>query len=142
MIEDVKNLITVSNDINDGVIINSDIDEYILKLAKFSTIIPYYSNCKLKGFIAYYANDELRKEAYLSMIIIDKFSRGEGLGKLLLESSICDLSQRGFVKYKLEVLKSNAKAYQMYKKYGFVIEEDRGKLWMMVLNIDINNRIG
>jgi ribosomal protein S18 acetylase RimI-like enzyme len=135
MIEDIKNLILSHNDVNDGVLINYNIDEFVLKLGKYATILTYYSKSQLKGFIAYYSNDIINRNAYLTMIIIDKGNRGEGLGKLLLKSSISDLIHRGFHNYKLEVLKNNTKALKMYQKYGFVIEEDRGDLWLMNLNI-------
>lgn len=140
MIEDIKNLILSHNDVNDGVLINIDVDEYVLKLCKFATILPYYSNSVLKGFIAYYSNDVINGNAYLTMIIIDKASRGEGLGKLLLQSSILDLFHRGFRNYKLEVLKNNKMAFTIYQKYGFVIEEDRGELWLMNLNLKHANK--
>ena len=135
MIEDIKFLIEKHNDVSEGVIIKIGINDYILKIANFATVIPYYNNSNLKGFIAYYANDKLKKNAYLTMIIIDNESRGEGLGKLLLESSISDLVQQGFINYKLEVLKSNYKAIKMYEKFGFKIEEDRLELWLMNLKL-------
>lgn len=135
MIADVKKLIEKHNDVSDGVYIKTDIDDYILKLANYATILPYYNNSRLKGFIAYYANDILKQDAYLTMIIIDKEARGEGLGNLLLQSTIFDLVQRGFKNYRLEVLKHNTKAIKMYEKFGFIIEEDRTDMWMMNLKL-------
>jgi ribosomal protein S18 acetylase RimI-like enzyme len=136
MTEDIKNLILLNNG-TDGILINQDIDEYISKLAKFSTILPYYTGSVLKGFIAYYCNDDLKENSFLTMILIDKSARGEGIGKLLLECSIIDLLQKGFKNYKLEVLKENERAFNMYQKFGFNIEENRGKLWL--LNLNLNN---
>jgi ribosomal protein S18 acetylase RimI-like enzyme len=135
MIEDVRKLIKTHNDVSDGVLIKMDVDDYVNKIVKFAIIINYYTDSKLTGFIAYYANDGLKKNAYLTLILIDNSFRGLGLGKLLLESSISDLSRRGFLTYKLEVLKSNSKAIKMYEKCGFTVEEDRGDLWLLNLNL-------
>ena len=135
MIEDLKKIIEANNNINDDLLIKKDIDEYLLKLNKFATILTYYSKSKLIGFIAYYSNEILNRNAYLTLVIIDKDFRGEGIAKLLLESSISDIINRGFIHYKLEVLKTNIIAIKFYKKYGFSIEEDRGDLWLMNLNL-------
>lgn len=135
MIEDVRKLIKTHNNVSDGVLIKMDVDDYVNKIVKFAIIINYYTDSKLTGFIAYYANDGLKKNAYLTLILIDNSSRGSGLGKLLLESSISDLSKRGFSTYKLEVLKNNTKALKMYEKFGFTVEEDRGDMWLLNLNL-------
>jgi ribosomal protein S18 acetylase RimI-like enzyme len=137
MITDIKKLLKTNNNMSDGVLIKSDINEYIIKLTKNAIIIPYYSESDLKGFIAYCANDLSRQDGYLSMIIIDKTARGDGLGKLMLQTSIFDLIKRGFVNYKLEVLKLNTNALKLYENFGFVIEEDRGDKWLM--NLKLNN---
>lgn len=136
MIADIRKLIISHNNIEDGVQINCDIDEYVSKIYNKATILPYYSESKLKGFIAYYSNDISKKNAYLTMIIVDRVSQGVGIGKFLLESSMSDLKNRGFNYYKLEVLKKNEKAFLLYQKYGFIIEEDRGDLWLMSLNFN------
>lgn len=141
MIKDVENLILSHNNLSGKSLVKGDIDEYVLKLSKYATIIPYYVSSNLKGFIAYYCNDLLKNTAYLTLIVIEEGSRGQGIGKLLLESSISDLINRGFKTYKLEVLKHNAKALELYCQYGFIIEEDRDDIWLMKLNLknDFNN---
>jgi ribosomal protein S18 acetylase RimI-like enzyme len=136
MIAEIKKLIVSNNATKKGIQITCDIDEYVSKIHNYATILPYYSASQLKGFIAYYSNDVSQNTAYLTMIIIDAAFQGEGLGKLLLESSISDLKYRGFFNYRLEVLKENKKALSMYIKYGFTIQEDRGSLWLMNLNLN------
>jgi ribosomal protein S18 acetylase RimI-like enzyme len=135
MIKDIKKLIVKHNDTRDGILIRIELDQYVLKLVKLATILPYYSNSTLKGFIAYYANDPSKVDGYLTIILIDKDQRGQGIGKLLMEYSIIDLKNKGFKNYKLEVLKNNSRALNMYKNYGFKIQEDRGDLWLMNLKL-------
>jgi len=138
MKEDLKKIILSQKDQNDEFLINYDVDEYIAKLWEFATIIPYYNCSKLKGFIAYYSNDFTDWNAYLTIIVIDKSFRGEGIGELILRSSISDLINRGFKNYRLEVSKTNSKAITLYKKNGFQIEKDMGESWLMNLNLDKN----
>lgn len=134
MMNDCRELILKHNDPKEGIYILYDIDFYIEKIQKNAVIQTYYDENQLKGFIAYYAND-LLKNAYLTMILIDKVDQGKKLGKLLLECSIQDLKNRGFITYSLEVLKINQRAISFYTKYGFEIAENRGDLWLMKLNL-------
>ena len=138
MKDDLKKIILSQDDIIAEITKKYDVEEYLSKLSKHAKILPYYSGSFLKGFIAYYLNDILKENAYLTIIIIDKDSRDKGLGKLLLESSISDLINRGFKSYRLEVLKKNEKALAFYKKYGFEIEKDLGNSYLMNLNLEEN----
>jgi len=137
MISDVKELILNHNNSKDGIYIPYDVDDFINKIKRYAVIQTYYNENDLKGFIAYYANDPF-KNAFLTMLLIDKNCQGEKLGKLLLESSIQDLKNRDFNNYGLEVLKQNQRAILFYEKFGFKKEEDRGDLWLMRLNLNDN----
>lgn len=116
---------------NNGILIPIPIDEYVDKIFNCATILPYLFVGELKGFIAYYNNDESKRKAFLTMILVDKGFQGRGLGKRLLEFSINDVSQSGFEFYGLEVLKDNENAIALYTKFGFEKKEDRGELWYM-----------
>jgi ribosomal protein S18 acetylase RimI-like enzyme len=135
MMNDISNLILENIGIENGIVIETNLEEYIFKLKKFATIIPYYRFSKLIGFVAYYSNNSEIGDAFLTMIVIDKVYRGEGIGKLLLESSIADLSYRGFKNYRLKVLKTNINAIRIYKKMGFLISKEIGEHFEMNLNI-------
>jgi ribosomal protein S18 acetylase RimI-like enzyme len=130
MIDDLKQIILKHNNLDEGIYIPSNLDIYLQKIIKHAVVIPYYSKGSLEGFIAYYANNP-NKSAFLTMILVDRFSQGQKIGKLLLESSINDLKNNGFLTYSLEVLKHNSKAMLFYQKYGFKIIEDRNNLWLM-----------
>ena len=124
-------LIKKHNSKTNGIFIPMDLDAYVDKIIKHSTIVPYFLLGELKGFISYYNNDEIKKNAFLTMILISKEYQGTGIGKLLLELSIKDLEKKGFKYYSLEVLKNNTSAIAFYTSYGFIQIEDRDQLWLM-----------
>lgn len=129
-----QELIQILNDHNskgDGIYIPTDIEKYVEKLLNNATIVPYIENNSIQAFIAYYKNDHLLENSFLTMLLVSKKVQGKGLGRMLLELSIKDVENNGFKKYKLEVLKDNAKAKALYEKYGFVITENRGEIWLM-----------
>lgn len=49
--------------------------------------------------------------------------RGMGFGKLLLEEAICQLSERGVMKFSLSVSANNENALHLYQQFGFVVQE-------------------
>ncbi len=135
MKSDLKKLILSHDEISSEIEKKYNLDSYIDKLSEFATIIPYFNGNLLKGFIAYYSNDISKTDAFLTIIITDKESKGEGIGRLLLQSSISDLTYRGFTNYRLEVLKGNERAIALYQKFGFQIEKDNGYSYVMNLNL-------
>lgn len=136
MEKELKKLLEENNSQKNGIYIPLPIDEYVGKIYLHSTIIPYIVQGELKGFISYYNNDSTTTNAYLTMLLVATECHGQGVGKLLLNSSIQDLKRRGFRNYSLEVLKDNEKAGKLYSDYGFSISEDRGNLWLMTKNLE------
>ena len=135
MIDDIKKLILSHSEVVNVISQRANLEDYISKLYGFATILPYYKGSKLKGFIAYYSNDPQKENAFLSILIIDKESAGEGLAKLLLECSVSDLINQGFKNYRLEVLKENSRAIGLYEKFGFTIENESENTYSMILRI-------
>ena len=135
MKDDLRDLIYSQEQLAKSIQNKIDIEEYISKLISFATIIPFYTGSVLKAFVAYYSNDHLKQNAFLTLIVVEEKSRGEGLGKLLLETSINDLISKGFKNYRLEVEKSNEKALELYKKYGFQIVEVTKESYFMNLDL-------
>lgn len=114
--------------------IEGSVDQYIDKILKHATIINYYSANSLVGFIAYYNNDYENRIAFLSMLVVKHDYIGKGIGALMLESSLKDLSNKNFKKYRLEVLKKS-KAIEFYKSFDFEIEEEKENSFIMIKNI-------
>ncbi|MBM3430572.1 MAG: GNAT family N-acetyltransferase [Bacteroidetes bacterium] len=137
MKDEIYNLISSHNNLIDGIYIPHDLDVYVEKLVNKAIILTYHDACELKGFVAFYANNP-NGEAFLSMILVHKNSQGNNIGKLLLESSIMVLRNKNILNYSLEVLKQNLKAIELYKNFGFQIEEDKENFWRMKLILNDN----
>ncbi len=136
MTNQISELLTNSNLSEIGIEIPLPIDEYVTKIYENATIIPYFGQSSLNGFISYYNNDPAKLNAFLTMLFVADHYQGNGIGKLLLNTSIADLKRKGFVNYSLEVLKTNQKAIDLYRKFGFEVQEDRGKLWLMSMALN------
>lgn len=105
---------------------------YASKLLGNAELICHYSNSKLVGCIAFYANDDSKNLAFISFIGIHQDYRSIGLGKILLDGSISYLKRKNFKLYGLEVISENSNAINFYLQQGFVHEENRGdKIYMI-----------
>lgn len=122
----IISLLTKLNNIYDGKLITINIDEYVKKIIDKASIITIYNCGNLQGFIAYYENDTKKDTAYLTMIAIDPEIQGMGYGENLIKLSIENLKNKGFKKFKLEVLSNNKKAISLYEYLGFLKKQDNG----------------
>lgn len=130
--KEIKNLISLA----ESAIVNiSDIDGYVQKILKYSSIISIIEEGKLHGFISYYNNDPEQKNAFLTLIAVHPDFQGKGIGKKLISFSLTDLKQKKFKNYSLEVLKHNTAAISLYENFGFKIKEDRDQVWLMNLEL-------
>ncbi len=130
-----KELIEFLNTLNEefsGKLFQQDTTMYASKLLENAELICHYSNSKLVGLIAFYANDKEANSAFISFIGIHQEYRNLGLGKILLDSSISYLKRMNFKFYGLEVISENSNAINFYLQQGFVHEENRGdKIYMI-----------
>ncbi|WP_062622727.1 GNAT family N-acetyltransferase [Aequorivita aquimaris] len=130
MRSELFNLIKKYNYPEKGLLIQSDLIEYVDKILKNATILTYQQN-GLKAFIAFYCNDIINYNAYLSLILLDEEVKGKGVGKFLLSTSIKILKKKGFKNYGLEVLKNNDKAIKLYQSSGFEIVNENHLFYKM-----------
>lgn len=130
-----KELIDFLNTLNgefSGNLFHQDTAMYANKLLDKAELFCHYSNSKLVGCIAFYANDKEGNLAFISFIGIHHEYRSLGLGKILLNSSISYLKRMNFKFYGLEVISENSNAINFYLQQGFVHEENRGdKVYMI-----------
>jgi ribosomal protein S18 acetylase RimI-like enzyme len=136
MKNDLLDLISKYNNIENGLRINVPIEEYINKLLEFSTLITYQESHQIMGFIAYYKNDPEKKDSFLTMLLIDETSRNKKIGQKLLDFALSDVSNSNFKIMNLEVLKSNNRAIEFYKKNKFKIQSENGEFYKMSLCLD------
>lgn len=68
------------------------------------------------GYTCMYISFE---EGEITNVAIEEKSRGRGLSKALMETTIAEAKKRGVTRIVLEVRKSNAPAIGLYEKMGF-----------------------
>ncbi|MDU8885483.1 N-acetyltransferase [Yeosuana sp. MJ-SS3] len=131
MRQQIVGLLEELNSVNNGYFVETDINDYVDKILKKAVLIEVDKSGILVGFIAYYANDIASETAYLTMLAVKPLYQNEGYGKHLLDLSIKDIRDKGFVKYGLEVLKNNFQAFKFYENQGFKTIKSRGDFLYM-----------
>lgn len=103
-----------------------DIYQYIDKILKNGYGIIYKDNKKIVATILFYANDIKSKEAYISLIGVDKKYRRMHLANNLLDEALKIIVENGCRKVKLYTHKTNDGAKKMYVNKGFeLVDSDR-----------------
>lgn len=97
-----------------------NIRTYAEKLSKNATVDIISSEDKIIGFSAYYCNDVLTKQAFLTQIAVSGTYRGLQIGSVLLEYCIETSKQKGMEKLICEVDDTNSVAIKFYERHGFV----------------------
>lgn len=126
MKEELLSLLQVLNEDMEGKLIQIGLENYVDKIIENATLITIYKNRELQGFIAFYANDLQKENAFLTMLAVKKEKKNMGYGKILLELSIKELTKMGFRKYSLEVYYKNHLAINLYEKYDFKEVNQKG----------------
>jgi len=133
---EIEDLIRQEQKIQLGSFIGSvDIDEYLSKIKNNADIVTFYSKGKCVGFIAFYCNDEKTKQAFITLVLIEKNHRGMGLSSILMDGVVKIIKKRGFKSCKLEVKKNNMPAIKLYSKHGFKVIDDLDIKHIMDLDI-------
>ena len=113
-----------------GLHIKVEIEKYVSKLQENATILFINEN-GIKAFAAFYCNEPTKNTAFLSLILVDEKTQGIGYGSFLLNNSIELLQRKGFKSYNLEVLKTNQKAIDFYKKFNFKVVQENELFFIM-----------
>ena len=118
-------LCALSNDLFNQSINNPCILQSLAKkYAQNATVFVAYVNEEPKGLCAFYANDNVTKIAFLSMIVVAKGEQGKGIGKELICRMIKHCISNGMTQLKLEVANTNYSAIRFYEKQGFAVEKE------------------
>lgn len=103
-----------------------NIEEYTKKVLKNGLAIVAEKDNKIIGILLMYANNTLTKEAYISLIGVDKLYRHQHVATKLLEEGINIAKNNDMETIKLYTHKKNINAQKMYEKNNFVqVESDR-----------------
>lgn len=112
----------IDNDFNPILSAKISLDDYAKKLNSNANFILAISDNKIVGITAYYANDLLKKQSYLSIIGILKGYRGEGIANLMMKKLVLHLKNKGFEKLSLETWQGSI-AQDFYLKNNFIERE-------------------
>ena len=97
----------------------NEVDKYLLKIDTYSIFERYYVEKKLSGFISFYCNNDETKEAFITLVLVNKKYRGMKIAQKLLTRVISRVKAKGFTKCSLEVKIANENAIHIYKTVGF-----------------------
>lgn len=70
-----------------------------------------------------------RYRASISLFAVDARSRGQGIGSKLLDSFRTRCYMEGYSEVQLEIRTTNSRAFEFYKRKGFVVTEELPSLY-------------
>ena len=94
------------------------------KLASKANNIVLLNDGRCVAFSSFYCNDLNKKVGYISMLAVYPGFERKGYASIMLEEIFREMKNCGMRYVKLEVLKDNIAAINLYKKYGFTICEN------------------
>ena len=109
--------------------------EYSEKLIRNSIMICTRENKKIRGLLAFYANDRTIDYAYISLICVSKGWERKGIGTRLINECILYVRKKGYNSIKLEVNMKNQNAFIFYTKLGFQTEKQNPSSHFMAKSI-------
>lgn len=92
---------------------------YLQKLVTFGEVHAVYEDGRPRGFIGFYANDNITRQAYLSFLVVDSSLRGKGCGASLVERFIDVCRAAEMRSIELNVAVFNHAAIDFYSRFGF-----------------------
>ncbi|MDI5934146.1 GNAT family N-acetyltransferase [Halomonas kalidii] len=136
MNEDIKSLLVSERGVRvEDYLSVDDVDKYVDKVSRLAEILTHYEGGKLTGCIAYYCNDLIERNVFVSLIIVTPDSRGKGLADMLLDAVILLARKRGMKKVRLEVKRENGRALRFYEKRGFSVKEELRESYALELSM-------
>ena len=136
MKQELIDIVNRQNSLMAGRFIDKPVVPYIEKILNFAILVTYHSQGQLAGFIAYYCNDLDNKIAFLTLLCVRPEFVGKGIGQYLLNCSIEDVKNKGFVSFQLEVNKDNQPAFHLYKRAGFEVISFDKRQFLMKKNLN------
>ncbi len=94
-----------------------DVDSWVNKLYN-NAAIDYYTSTDFLGLAAYYCNDHISKQAFLSLIFISPEYAHKGIGSMIIEGVLNTCKAKGMKLLILECNKENLRAIKFYSGLG------------------------
>lgn len=104
-----------------------NVDNYVNKIKNKAELVAHIVEGVCVGFIAFYANDEAKENAFITMVMIRSDMRGRKIAGSLLTAVLENLKSRGFKFCNLEVKENNVNAIKLYERLGFKIKNKKLK---------------
>lgn len=95
------------------------LENYLSKIDSQSTFERYYVNDVLAGFVSFYCNNKDKKQAFITLVLVDKNYRGMNIAYKMVSNVIDIVKRNGFAECSLEVKVENKNAIYLYNKLGF-----------------------
>jgi ribosomal protein S18 acetylase RimI-like enzyme len=102
-----------------------NIDEYGRKIFNESTTFEAWGGNNLIGLLAAYFNKNDTKVGFITNISVLKKYQGYGIASRLMKRAIDYGEINNFVKLTLEIRSENKRISQLYKKFGFIVIEEK-----------------
>jgi ribosomal protein S18 acetylase RimI-like enzyme len=108
-----------------------DLSVYAARLVERAVRFEAWSDGRLVGMVAAYANAEPGGSAFITNVSVLPSHRGRGLARRLVTTGLAHLQALGFRRVELEVGRGGAAAIALYRKLGFQ-ENGVGKTGIMM----------
>ena len=95
-----------------------DANAFVAKVLEYATINTCRLNNELIGTIIFYANDLIKKEAYITFLAVDSFHRGQHIASQLLQSASEEAKSKGMTK--ISVSTCYSEVVRFYQNNGFL----------------------
>lgn len=111
------------------------VDDYINKITQNAEILTWHHAGELCAFVAFYANDDAARTAFITMVAVMQKHRRKNIATILVNSALSIIAFRGYRKCRLQVGIHNAGAIRLYQSIGFAkVSKDAESL---TLEIDL-----
>ena len=112
------------------------IPSYSKKLVSYAVRFEAWSNKTLIGLVAGYMNDFKSLNSFITNVSVLPNWYGMGIAENLLRNYLYFVADSGFVCVMLNVDSRNKRALSLYKKFGFLVHEDKKeKIVKMTFNL-------
>ncbi|WP_181872719.1 GNAT family N-acetyltransferase [Billgrantia montanilacus] len=138
----LRALIAVEQECQDGQLIHSDLNPYIDKILGLAEFILLEVDDECQGFCAFYTYDELQDSAFITLIMISPILRSSGLAEQILDHVVEAARSHGFMGVTLWVNRHNDRAIRFYRRLGFqALQSDRNGQVFMRLDLALYNSV-
>ncbi len=93
--------------------------EYAEKIFNYAITFEAWNADKLVGLVAVYFDDKIQREGFVTSVSVDFELQGRGIARDLFKNCYKYSYAQNFSSLRLEVIKSNARAIQLYEELGF-----------------------